>query len=150
MSGESKDYATLKKNVCRMRDRIERIENVMVNGMPDVNYCIQGVEGWIEIKSPVEPKKSSTRLLLSNGNHPVSQDQKNWFFKQSVAGGNVFLLIATDKRWILVDNNVVNCNHEINNMSVEGLLLRKLWSAEKPIKAESWEQLIMCLKRKQL
>lgn len=28
----------------------QRVENLATDGMPDVNYCIQGTEGWIENK----------------------------------------------------------------------------------------------------
>jgi hypothetical protein len=33
-------------------DRWDRIENGVGVGMPDINYCLSGIEGWIEMKSP--------------------------------------------------------------------------------------------------
>jgi hypothetical protein len=87
------------KFLLRMRttphDRLERIENVLVPGMPDVNGCFDGREFWIETKQPREPVRASTPLFGSN--HDLSQDQLNWFLRQRNAGGNGIIYVQTDK-----------------------------------------------------
>ena len=78
---ESSDYKTFKANVPEPGDRLDRIENAVVTGMPDINMCIGGTEVWIEQKSPKEPVRSTTPLFGSN--HKISQEQANWFLRQT-------------------------------------------------------------------
>ena len=133
---ETTDYQLFKKHVISGKDRCTRIENLVGVGEPDVNYCISGVEGWIEIKSPKEPKRASTRLLGSN--HKLSQDQMNWHLAQQLAGGISFILLATDKRWILIDGSQAS---HINELSTEALCYQSLWWASRPIVKSQWSQL---------
>lgn len=123
---EKVDYKKFRQAVCHPMDRIQRIENILVIGMPDVNFCIEGCEGWIEIKSPIEPKKDSTPLFGSN--HKLSQDQKNWFLSQKNAGGKGYILICTDKRWILIDG----CKYAdiVNEMTTRQLVDISIYSFE--------------------
>ncbi|HET8687919.1 MAG TPA: hypothetical protein VFM18_14855 [Methanosarcina sp.] len=134
---ENKDYKKLKANALDPLDRIDRIENVILTGMPDVNYCIEGAEGWIELKSPTEPKRQSTKLFGSN--HKLSQEQKNWFLRQRNSGGRGFVLICSDKRWLLIDG----CHADsINEMTVEELVGVAIWIAPAPVKGkETWKLL---------
>ena len=131
---ESNDYQTFKRNVPGPRDRLDRIENVVVNGMPDINMCIEGVELWIELKSPTEPKRATTRLFGSN--HKLSVDQKNWFLRHRTAKGFAYILIATDKRWILINGKDADL---VNDLTVLQLLELSIWCASKPVR--SWEDL---------
>jgi hypothetical protein len=137
---ESKDYKKLKAKVFTPRDRIDRIENVILVGMPDVNYCLQGFEGWIEMKSPTEPKRSTTRLFGSN--HRVSQYQMNWALRQIKAKGRVFFLIVTDKRWALIHGAQAD---GINELTVQQLVMSAIWHSILPIKEEAWKQLRQAL-----
>lgn len=133
---ESNDYKTLKKNIVKLNDRINRIENTAAFGMPDVNYCAEEVECWIELKHPKEPVRKTTRLFGSA--HKISLNQKNWFKSQMDAGGNAYFLIVTDKRWILVDGLFAD---SINDMTTEQILGVSSWTAQKPVKKEFWNKL---------
>ena len=140
---ESTDYKTFKANVPQPGDRLDRIENVVVTGMPDINMCIGGTEVWIEQKSPKEPKRSSTPLFGSN--HKVSQEQANWMLRQRKAGGKCYFLISTDKRWILVGGFLAD---QLNNMTVDELLEQASWSTTKPVRdKEAWKTLRETLRR---
>ena len=135
---EKIDYQLLKKHMPCTLDRLERIENVVGSGTPDISYCIDGVNGWIEMKSPRhEPKNDSSRLLTKH-NHPLSQEQKNWFLTQRNAGGRAFILICTDKRWMLINGRWAD---EINDMTVNELWKIASWSMTKPISKEYWKSL---------
>lgn len=141
---ESNDYKVLKANLPVGKDRLDRIENVVVNGMPDINFCSEGVESWLEQKSPKEPKRSTTKLFGSN--HKLSQDQKNWFKRQMDAEGNAYVLITTDKRWMLVGGEHADL---INELTVNELMLIALWSTPKPVRdKESWKLLRQTLNSK--
>lgn len=140
---ESTDYKTFKANVPQPGDRLDRIENVVVTGMPDINMCIGGTEVWIEQKSPKEPKRSTTPLFGSN--HRVSQEQANWMLRQRKAGGKCYFLIATDKRWILIGGFLAD---QLNNMTVDELLEQASWSTTKPVRdKEAWKTLRETLRR---
>ncbi len=74
-----------------------RIETgAMGPGTPDVNY----VFGWIELKYlKAWPKRSETKVKL---NHYTAA-QKAWATKRSIAGGNVFFLLAVGSECLLFD-----------------------------------------------
>ena len=134
---ESADYKRLKKNWCEPRDRIDRIENIVGTGMPDVNICASGIEFWVEQKSPKEPKRSTT--ILFGSNHKLSVEQKNWFLRQKNAKGRAFVLICSDKRWMLIDGKFAD---DINNLTVEELINIATWHEPEPIRGkEKWMNL---------
>lgn len=135
---EQNDYARLRKRMPQPFDRLDRVENPIVSGMPDTNFCAEGQELWIEQKSPIEPMRPTTPLFGSN--HRVSQDQMNWHLRQHQAGGISWLLITTDKRWILIGGYLINS--AINTSTVGELIEQSAWTAEKPIRdQEQWEWL---------
>lgn len=138
---EKNAYSNFKKNILQRGDRIERVENVLVDGMPDVNFCFGSIEGWIELKQPTEPKRERTRLFGSN--HKLSQDQLNWFKTQANAGGRAFVLISTDKQWILIQGEFADY---VNEMNMIELLTLSIWNTKKPIRdKEQWKLLRQAL-----
>lgn len=126
---ENKAQAFLRQSlVISPMDRMDRVENVLLLGMPDVSCCIEGKEFWIENKQPIEPKRTSTPLFGSN--HKFSVEQKNWFLQQSNAGGNAFAFIWTDKRGILLPAYAVQ---EANGMTIDELTDNCIWTSIKPV-----------------
>lgn len=71
-----------------------RVENVLLPGVPDVNYCINGAEGWLELKCP--PVKANEQTAVFGGAHGVSPVQMAWALSQAQAGGRCFLLTANE------------------------------------------------------
>lgn len=138
---ESKDYQILKKHALEPLDRIDRIENFLVIGMPDTNVCVEGTEVWVEFKAPIEPKRASTALFGSN--HKLSIEQKNWMLRQRNAKGRCCILIATDKRWMLIDGIHAD---GLNEATVGELIKWSKWHATKPIKKPQWASLRTALK----
>ena len=133
---EKHAYKIFRQKVARHGDRVDRVENVLVSGMPDINYCSLGEECWIELKCPTEPKRKTTPLFGSN--HKVSQEQKNWFLRQTTAVGNAYFLIVTNSRWMLIDGAHAD---EINEMTTSRLAYVALWHVENPIPDEEWDEL---------
>lgn len=140
--GEKSTYQIFRSRALTPRDRIDRIENCLVTGMPDTNLCVDGLESWVEIKSPTEPKRPTTPLFGSN--HKLSQDQMNWFLRQRNAGGRGWVLIETNWRWMLISGNYAD---EINELTVVQLEKISEWSASKPLRKEHWERLRWVLSR---
>lgn len=101
--------------------------------MPDVNYCFVGVEGWIELKAPLEPKRADTALFGSN--HGVEVEQANWMLRQSRARGRSWLFIATPARLLLIDGAIVGQRgaEQINSMSAHALERIAVWKAQPPV-----------------
>lgn len=130
---ESSVYQKIKSNICGPTDRMERVENGLVDGMPDVNYCFETFEGWIEIKAPTEPKRETTGLFTSN--HQVSIAQMNWMHNQHMAGGTSWLLIATERRMFMIHGGrVAALFHDINTLTANGLEDIAEWKAHVPVK----------------
>jgi hypothetical protein len=103
-------------------DRIDRIENLVGVGHPDVNMCLSGIELWVEIKAPIEPKRPGTPLFGSN--HKLSQDQKNWLLAQRNAKGRAFIYIATQNRLLLIASKLAD---GLNEMTTPELIEHALW-----------------------
>ena len=57
-----------------------RIESSTINGIPDVNACMDGNEFWLELKSN------------DAKNYGISKYQINWFLKRNRSGGKAFIL----------------------------------------------------------
>lgn len=140
---ESNAYQMFKANVVQPGDRIDRIENLLGSGTPDVNFCSGGFECWIEIKSPKEPRRAATPLFGSN--HRISQEQMNWALRQRRAGGRCYFLISTNKRWMLISGGLADY---INNWTIAECLDNATWSTSKPVRdKDQWQFLREALRR---
>jgi hypothetical protein len=115
---------------------MERVENIRVNGMFDVNFCSQGTECWIEIKDHEEPVRPTTPLFGSG--HKVSQDQKNWALSQTKAGGRCYFLIITNKRIMLLAGTIED---RINSLTVLELKQAAIWWRLWPVVEKDWQDL---------
>lgn len=82
--------------------RIDRVENGLVDGMPDVNMCIGGKDIWMELKYiPEWPARDTTQVLGRRGLRP---EQVNWHIKQGLAGGTSFIIVGIDRDTYVTDN----------------------------------------------
>lgn len=140
--------ALYKRRVITSRDRYNRIENNVSSGHPDTEQTIDGVDSFIEFKSPDEPARATSKLLK----HPFSTDQTNWFLKYVRAGGkNSYAMICTDKQWLLIPGEVIGVQgKKINNWRVIDFKESSIWNAMKPIKKEKWTELRNILSKNQL
>lgn len=139
MKPEARFYQTLKSRFLLPMDRMDRIENSFGEGIPDTNMCLSGEDIWCELKAPTEPKRATTRLMTSNGNHPLLDSQINWFIRQRQAGGIGFILLRTDKRIMLVDGSLHS--KEFNDWTVEQMINRSIYHVPLPMPAHEWSML---------
>lgn len=66
-----------------------RIENVLEEGTPDVNYTLNGVGGWIELKDLAGwPARADTVVRVPH----YTPEQRRWHEKWCAARGRCFLL----------------------------------------------------------
>lgn len=75
--------------------RLERVENGVSVGMPDVYAVGQGVSCWVELKaSEALPKRPSTPLLGGDG---LTVEQRNWHMDHARFGGRSFVLVGAGR-----------------------------------------------------
>jgi hypothetical protein len=79
-----------------MRDKVaahghfERIENMVGRGRPDVNYCVRGHEGNIELKQIKQwPAREETVVELDH----FTAQQRLWIRRRCAARGRVYVLL---------------------------------------------------------
>ena len=95
-----KDENALKKyvvsQVLKGYGHIQSHEDKYTSGIPDLDYCLTGVAGWIELKIIQEwPVKSGTKL--NTALRHLTNDQMNWMKQRSKAGGKCFVLLKVMK-----------------------------------------------------
>jgi hypothetical protein len=91
MGREASLWDLFRANIGPFAD-LERVENRVNEGTPDVNYCINGGggEGWIELKDIENwPARDATPVRIEH----VTQVQREWWTRRTLAGGNVFVLL---------------------------------------------------------
>lgn len=85
------------KNQCiqqGLAHHLERVENNAAEGTPDVDYCIAGVCGKIELKfAPAHPARS-TSIVLGKG-HGLRRSQIVYAARRIRAGGLIWCAIGT-------------------------------------------------------
>lgn len=81
----------------KLPGHLNRIENIVSAGIPDVNACHQGREAWIELK-----------VAKGNSVHFRSA-QLAWFAKRLAAGGNIKVLYRKgDSLYVVPAKNVLD------------------------------------------
>jgi hypothetical protein len=99
--------------------RIDRVENGLVDGMPDVNCYLCQRELWLELKY-VEawPVRASTPVLGRKGLRP---EQVNWHIRQAAAGGMSWVLVGIGRETWITDNKYAR---DVNSWTKE------MWESE--------------------
>ena len=124
------------QNLERMHQRVERIESGVSFGVPDVNFTIEGCEGWIELKATDLPVRDTTRVLPSGSG--LRTEQIAWHVKAQSCGTRSFILVkAGEMRWLLGGDHAMR----INVYNREQMTLCALWSLRGPACNEDCQQL---------
>ena len=139
MKPEARLWQSVKNSLGRVGDRLDRIENSVGSGYPDVNVTFDSEDIWIELKAPKEPKRKTTPLMTSNGNHCLLDSQINWFIRHRQADGIAFILVRTDKRLMLVDGT----KHAkvFNHWTVDEMMLNAILTCQVPTPKSEWSLL---------
>lgn len=136
MKPESALWQEMRAKFLLPGDRADRIENSFGEGIPDTSLCLAGEDVWVELKAPLEPKRATTVLMTSNGNHALLQSQINWFARQRQAKGVAFIIIGTDQRVMLVDG-VKHADH-FNTWTVKEMMSNSLDCFPRPVGKDQW------------
>jgi hypothetical protein len=74
----------------------QRVECLLTAGKPDVDYCIAGRTGWIELKYfKAWPKRVPLRMPH------LTTEQVNWHYHYARNGGVSFFLVQVDQDFLL-------------------------------------------------
>lgn len=105
---------------------LERMENAVGEGRPDVDALFKGLVTPTELKrQPLLPAKIETPVF--GDRKGLSVEQRNWHLRWSQHGGRS-LIIAEAGTWLFAwDGRHAD---EFNDAKLEKLLLRALWSAQ--------------------
>jgi hypothetical protein len=100
MSGEAALWHYL-SNGMRGRWHVQRHEDRLTAGIPDVSFAMNGIDGWIELKARARIS-ASISLGLSN-------EQAIWLYRRGKIGsGHCFVMARIGKEHLLFRYNVVN------------------------------------------
>ncbi len=67
-----------------------RVENAVEDGTPDVEYCLQGACGWIELKHVARvPARRTTNVRIPH----YTREQADWGVRRRHEGGRAWVLI---------------------------------------------------------
>ena len=85
----------------RGKGHFDRIENDVAAGRPDVNYCVQGFEGNIELKYRVKAPVRPSTMVFPKGKG-LRPSQVVWIIERVHHGGVVFLLAGVGRRGFMI------------------------------------------------
>lgn len=103
---------------------LQRVENLVGDGMPDVYTCDKRLTTgglkksfcWVELKAANLPKRSTTKLKMSEG---VRTSQVNWHMKAQTKGLDTFILLRVEeamKEPLLIDGSLAG---EVNSFTFD-------------------------------
>lgn len=125
-----------------LKDKVymERVENVVNPGRPDVDVLWNGVVLPIELKA-IEgwPVKASTAVLGGRG---LNQNQLNWWLNWKRWGGFGFILVGVDGDIFAIPGTQSDLVNKMN--SKELLSYRTSW----PALVEQIKQEVTCLRNR--
>lgn len=83
------------------RGDYSRIESAVTPGFPDVSYCVDGVEGMLELKYRSEAPKRDSTSVFPDGKG-LRPQQVAWMCKRLRHGGRVFMAAGVGKATYLI------------------------------------------------
>lgn len=133
----------------RVRDAVgdaghwDRREGNPVPGCPDVSYCVDGVEGHIELKHhPDFPARPGTAVFGARTARGMRDDQVAWFYRRLRAGGRAYILAQVDTTIVLMHGS---CAPYFNGYSSDTLRGHALWSIVGKSTPRDWTRFLNSL-----
>lgn len=103
---ESNATKTLRTYLTSAGAHVQRIEDKLTPGIADTNFCLGGVEAWLEGKFVKDlPAKDDTLVRFGSKGEPRLVHQRNWLTARRKAGGNAFWWVRVrDGGWYLFED----------------------------------------------
>ncbi len=141
---ESRFWGRMVAALWRVDRVLNRIENGVLDGMPDTYVGIDGVSNWIELKCPVEPARPTTALF--SGNHPLSISQRNWLLAHRQAGCRGWVAIETASCVMLIGAQWAD---SVNKGTLQELQALAHFWAPRPLRDDHWLGFVESLNNKE-
>ena len=94
MTPEQKFYYLIKDHI---PGHVNRIENSTGVGIPDVNFCFDGLETWLELKANINLLVAEQEVIdIPFGTKKLRDSQIIWHGQRTKAGGRVLVAIRDD------------------------------------------------------
>lgn len=105
-----------------------RVENPACPGTPDLNYCYNGIEGWIEFKQEKTlPARDSTPVFKG----ALRPEQVLWHIKRSMAKGRSYICgyVEETDEFFLVEGKYAQEFNEmpLSRLKALNLSMEALW-----------------------
>ena len=114
-----------------------RIESHMTAaGIPDVNYCFLGCEGWVELKFAKQPARAATVVFKSQ--RGLDTEQVSWLLNRRRCGGRAFVLIQLGKWLLLIDGKYAA---KINVSTTDQLIAMSTWKRSGAVREKDYDEL---------
>ncbi len=118
MSNEAQFWRTVRRNL-PPGAHFERMENLVAIGTPDVNFCWDGVNGWIELKYVSRWPKQDFNIITER---LWKMEQRLWALRRIRAGGKCFLFVQVEREYLLFDSDILNTPLVLETCSKEKLI----------------------------
>jgi hypothetical protein len=105
--------------------RLERIENLVGVGIPDVMALSGGVVTWCELKAITQPPTRATTRVL--GDRGLNQDQKNWHLDWQQHGGRSCIVIGVGRELFAIGGQHADVVNEFNLAQLEDFCFTRCW-----------------------
>ena len=119
----------------------ERCESTLI-GRADVNYLIDGTEGWIELKHADKPARATTVVFRSQ--RGLEPEQITWLLSRVANGGRSWVLLQVGISLFLIHGSM---SPSINHMTFGDMEHASSWTVHGNTTERDWEKLVQCLKR---
>lgn len=118
----------------------ERCESTLV-GRADVNYLIEGTEGWIELKHGDKPVRPSTVVFRSQ--RGLEPEQINWLLTRIANKGKAWVLAQVGTSLFLIHGSMAP---SFNHMTFSDMDSAASWALHGNATERDWEKLAAVLR----
>jgi hypothetical protein len=141
MANEKTLWEKLRTHLGEFGD-LQRVENGLGAGTPDVNFCIQGGEGWIELKHGEMPARPETPVFKSQ--RGLDPQQIAWILNRCRHGGCALIFAQVGEWLFLVHGQWAG---QFNTWTVDEMVARSLWFRRKRVENGGWSLLADQIRR---
>lgn len=97
------------------RWHVQRHEDRLAKGIPDVSYALQGHCGWVELKFvPRWPRNRSDALRIPH----LTIEQRLWLSKRGEHSDLVWVLLQVEKEYLLINHRHIDLVGHVNRESL--------------------------------
>lgn len=133
---ESNLWERIRPKLLKYGDLVRIESHMTAAGIPDVNYCFLGCEGWIELKFAKQPARAATVVFKSQ--RGLDPEQVSWLLNRRRCGGRAFVLIQLGKWLLLIDGKYAA---KINVSTTDQLIAMSTWKRSGAVREKDYDEL---------